>query len=92
MLFSFLSTEYGNSPCSDTFPAVWRSRRFFFSFSVSHSPSVVTTQSAAAVTERAPELLNTFVQVGNRRDIEQLKDRIQVTLIPSGKRFSFFYL
>ena len=58
----------------------------FFSFSsVTDSPSVVTTQSSttvpffsSCVNEQAQELLTTLVQLGNRQEIEQLKNQIQV--------------
>ncbi len=59
---------------------------FFSSFViVTDSPSVVTTQSSATipllsscVNEQAQELLNTIVQLGNRQEIEQLRNKIKV--------------
>jgi hypothetical protein len=67
---------------------------FFFSFViVTDSPNIVTTLLSSSipplsslcvnenqhnVVEQAQELLNTIVQLANRQEIEQLKNRITV--------------
>jgi hypothetical protein len=55
----------------------------------------VTTQSSplllsSCTDEQAQELLSTIVQLGNRRDIEQLKNKIQVIKKKCKRMMSLF--